>query len=208
MNQIVLAGMDGKTITMIIVLVVVAVLIAIGIGIVVWGIKKANALRRQMVKIKEAASDIDVALTKRFDLLSKQYDICKGYAKHENGTLIDVAKMRSGLSEAKASDGAVDMKKASANNAAMDKLSTNINIIVERYPELKANTLFISLSNSCSDVEEHLQASRRLYNSNVSIYNQEIVVFPSSIIAHMIHAMPADFFEAEEAKKQDVKMEF
>jgi LemA protein len=200
--------LDSGTIILIVVLVILAILIIIALCFVVWGVKKANMLKRMQVKIKEAASDIDVALTKRFDLLTKQYEICKGYAKHENTTLVDVAKMRSGVQETKNADGTVDMKKVGAANADMNRLAANINIIVERYPELKANTMFISLSNSCQDIEEHLQASRRLYNADVSLYNQDIVVFPSSIIAHMIHAQPAEFFQADEEKKQDVKMEF
>ncbi|MFA6860906.1 MAG: LemA family protein [Bacilli bacterium] len=205
-----LEGLSGGAIAGIVCGIVFGLILIIAIVLVGWYIKKANYLRRMQVKIKESASDIDVALTKRFDLLTKQYDITKGYAKHENDTLIDVAKMRSNYHEASSNtaDASANMKDLSKFNAEMDKMSKSINIVVERYPELKANTMFINLSNTCADVEEHLQAARRLYNSNVSIYNQEIVVFPSSIVANHIHATPIDFFEAEEAKRQDVKMEF
>jgi LemA protein len=202
---------DGMNIGLIVGLAIVGVILFFGIIIVVWGIKTANNMKRMQVKIREAASDIDVALTKRFDLLTKQYDICKGYAKHEATTFIDVTQMRSGLSQVSKDtpEGKqVDMGKASDVNASLDKLRASINVMVERYPELKANTIFTGLSNSCTDVEEHLQASRRIYNANVSSYNQMLIVFPSSIIANMIRATPAEFFKADEEKKQDVKMEF
>ena len=184
--------------------IAVAVIVVLLIIIVIsWWIKKMNYFRRQQVKIKEAASGIDVALTKRFDLLSKQLDICKGYAKHENETLVDVTKMRANYHE-----GTGDVKEMSHFNAQMDQVSKSINIVIERYPELKANTMFISLSNSCADIEEHLQASRRLYNADVSEYNQAIVTFPGSIVANSIHATAAEFFKADEAKREDVKMSF
>lgn len=182
---------------------VAVILIILVIAFVCWWISKMNWFRRMQVKIKEAASGIDVALTKRFDLLTKQYNIAKGYAEHEKETFIDVAKMRANYHEGKG-----DVKEMNDFNDNMNQLREGINVIVERYPELKANTVFISLSNSCTDVEEHLQAARRIYNADVSSYNQNIVSFPGSIVANAIHATPEEFFKAEEAKREDVKMEF
>ena len=182
---------------------VAVVVVLLIVSIIAWWIKKMNYFRTQQVKIKEAASGIDVALTKRFDLLTKQLDICKGYAKHENETLVDVTKMRSNYHE-----GTGDVKAMNDFNAQMDQISKNINIVIERYPELKADKMFVSLSNSCQDIEEHLQASRRLYNADVSEYNQAIVSFPGSIVAKSIHATAAEFFKADEAKREDVKMAF
>ncbi len=184
-------------------IVVAVVVVLLIVSIIAWWIKKMNYFRTQQVKIKEAASGIDVALTKRFDLLTKQLDICKGYAKHENETLVDVTKMRSNYHE-----GTGDVKAMNDFNAQMDQISKNINIVIERYPELKADKMFVSLSNSCQDIEEHLQASRRLYNADVSEYNQAIVSFPGSIVANSIHATAAEFFKADEAKREDVKMAF
>lgn len=182
---------------------VAAVIVILVISIIGWWISKMNWFRRMQVKIKESASGIDVALAKRFDLLTKQYNIAKGYAKHENETLIDVAKMRANYHE-----GSANVKEMNEFNANMNTLARGINVIAERYPELKANTLFLSLSNSCTDVEEHLQAARRLYNADVSSYNQGIVSFPGSIVANSIHATPEEFFKVEDEKREDVKMEF
>ncbi len=170
--------------------------------VIFWGIAKANYFKRLKVKIDESASDIEVALNKRFDLLTKQVDVCKGYIKHESQTLIEVTLARANATKS------TDMKSLSELNNDLSKLSANISALIENYPQLKADTLFVNLQNSVNEVEEHLLAARRIYNSNVSIYNQDIVTYPSSIIARMIHCSPCEFFKVEEAKKQDVSLKF
>jgi LemA protein len=100
------------------------------------------------------------------------------------------------------------MKEKAEFSNQVSKAFDSINVVSEAYPDLKANTNFMSLQNQIGEVEEQLQASRRVYNSNVSTYNQEIIVFPTSIIARHYAFAKRDFFEAEEAKRQDVKIEF
>lgn len=78
--------------------------------------------------------------------------------------------------------------------------------MVESYPNLKADENFKILQKTIIDVEEHLQAARRMYNSNVSIYNQMIDVFPTNIVAKMNNMVRHDFFEASEVKKENVKI--
>lgn len=176
----------------------IVIAVALVIGIIAWAISIRNKCHVLKIKIDEAESDIDVALTKRFDLLTKQLDIVKGYAKHEKETLIAVTEMRANMSP----------KEKSEANASMDSAAKQINILAEQYPDLKANTNFKELQVVTADVEEHLQASRRVFNANVNKYNAYIVVFPNNIIANMMKCKPYEFFEAEETKKQDVKMEF
>ena len=84
---------------------------------------------------------------------------------------------------------------------------SKINALAESYPELKSNENYNTLQLTIVDVEEHLQAARRLYNSNVSNYNQMIKVFPNSIIAGSKGCKEKEFFVAEEAKKEDVKID-
>lgn len=176
----------------------IVIAVALVIGLIAWAISIRNKCHILKIKIEEAESDIDVALTKRFDLLTKQLDIVKGYAKHEKDTLIAVTEMRANMSP----------KEKSEANASMDSAAKQINILAEQYPDLKANTNFKELQVVTADVEEHLQASRRVFNANVNKYNAYIVVFPNNIIANMMKCKPYEFFEAEETKKQDVKMEF
>jgi LemA protein len=172
--------------------------IAIIFIIFVWYISTMNSLRRSVVKIDEALSSIDVALIKRYDVLTKMLDICKNYIKYEKETLLETIKLRSGMS--------MDDRK-SANND-LDQANNFINAVAENYPELKSSENFRQLQVSVMEVEEHLQAARRLYNSNVSYLNQRIVSFPSSIIASGLGISSMLFFEAEDSKKQDVDMSF
>lgn len=177
------------------ILIILAVIIVL---VLVWYISTLNKLRRTEVKINESRSGIDIALTKRFDLLTKLLDITKAYAKHEKSTIMETIKMRSGMS----------LKECSEANSIMNEAQKSINIVAEAYPELKSSENFKQLQMTVADVEEHLSAARRAYNSNVSVFNQMIVSFPTSIIANSQSLSAKDFFEAETEKQNDVKMDF
>lgn len=166
--------------------------------IIIWYIGVSNSIKVAALKVDESESGIDVALTKRYDVLTKMLDAVKGYQKHEQSVLSELVKLRTGMS----------MTAKKAANAAMDKVSRDINVLAEGYPQLKANTNFVELQKAIVDVEEHLQAARRLYNSNVNAYNTKLVVFPSSIIAKNMGAVKRELFEADEIKRQDVKIQF
>jgi LemA protein len=123
-----------------IVLIVIAVILVILFAFIIhWWIKTYNTFRKYQQIIKESLSDIDVALEKRFDLLTKMFDITKGYAKHEHDTLADVVGLRSGI------PAGATAKDLSDINTKLDQASNSINIIFEKYPDLKANTLFLEL---------------------------------------------------------------
>lgn len=175
--------------------IVIAVIIVVLI-IVISIISISNKLNKAIVKIDEASSGIDVALTKRYDVLTKMIDVIKSYAKHEKDTLFEVIKLRKNMS----------IEEKNAENKKMDENFSKINVVAESYPELKSSENYKTLQQSIVEVEEHLQAARRLYNSNVSIYNQMIVSFPISIIAKSKGMIKKAFFEADESKKEDVKI--
>ncbi len=181
--------------------IIIGVIVLIGIIVLWWWISTSNRIKIMLVKIDEADSGIDVALTKRFDLLTKSVATVKGYAKHEADTLKGIVEMRQPAKDA-------PMKEKSEFASKISQATKALNIVVENYPDLKASSNFLALQSQISEVEEHLQAARRLYNSNVSIYNQFIIVFPSSIVANSLRSVKRDFFEAEEAKRADVNIEF
>lgn len=184
-------------------IVVVAVIVLVFIIIVAWYISTMNWFRRTKVKVDEANSGIDVALTKRYDLLTKALAAVKGYAKHEAETLSKVIGMRTGSIKE------LSLDEKSKLNAELSQVQRGINVVVEQYPQLKADTQFTLLQNQTADCEEQLQAARRVYNSNVSIFNQKRVTFPSSIVAKRIgFTSDLEFFKAEEEKRQDVKFDF
>lgn len=175
--------------------IVIAVIVVVLI-IVISIISISNKLNKAIVKIDEASSGIDVALTKRYDVLTKMIDVVKSYAKHEKDTLFEVIKLRKNMS----------IEEKNAENKKMDENFSKINVVAESYPELKSSENYKTLQQSIVEVEEHLQAAKRLYNSNVSIYNQMIVSFPISIIAKSKGMIKKAFFEADESKKEDVKI--
>lgn len=150
-----------------------SVVIALGIIIILaFIIYISNQFNRLIIKIKEAESDIDVSLVKRHDVLLKLVEVVKSYSKHEKNTLIKIVEVRKNMT--------IPEKEKVAET--MDKDQKKLEIIVENYPELKASENYLSLQKSIVDTEDHLQASRRMYNSNVSLYNQYLSTFPYVII--------------------------
>lgn len=176
------------------------IIIIVGIIVLIiaaWYISTSNKLNRAVVKIDESLSGIDVALTKRYDVLTKMMDVVKAYAKHEKETLFEVINLRKDMS----------IQEKNEANKAMDENMKKINVVAENYPELKSSENYKTLQQSIADVEEHLQAARRLYNSNVSLFNQLLVTFPTSSIAKSKGMTKKDFFEADATKKEDVKID-
>ncbi len=184
----------------IIAIVVVAVLILFVLAIVGWYISTRNKFIRMEQDVENSESRIDIYLTKRFDLLTKMYDTTKGYMKHERETLKEIIQMRNPGVNA-------SLKEKANFNEQLSSASQRLKMVVERYPEIKADRVFNNLQNAQSEVEENLQAARSNFNANVASYNKAILQFPASIIAGSKFTKK-DYFEAEEAKKQDVKMEF
>lgn len=165
--------------------------------IVIWYIATMNSLRRLQIKVREALSDIDVALMKRHDVLVKMLDVTKAYARYEKETILETIKLRSGM----------NMSDRTAAVKEMDQANRFIHAVAENYPELRSSENYRQLQLSIMDVEEHLQAARRLYNGNVSYLNQKIVSFPGSIIANLLDITREEFLQADEASRQDVKMD-
>ena len=176
------------------VLIVIVVIVVI---LLIWFISVSNGLNRAVVKIDEADSGIDVALQKRHDVLTKMLDVVKAYAAHEKEVLVDIVNLRKDMT----------MKEKSEASASMDESLKAINVVAEAYPQLLSSENYKTLQVAIADTEEHLQAARRLYNANVSSYNQKIVSFPSSVIAGMKSMTKRDFFEVADEKKEDVAMD-
>ena len=175
------------------------------IGVVVlgglWWVSTSNGFRKMLVKIDEAESGIDVALTQRYDMLTKMFQAAKGYMKHEAETLEKVVKMRQPQHSADIKD-----KENFANEVSRGLQA--INVVVEQYPDLKASQNIAKLQDATLEIEENLQAARRVYNSNVSYYNQRIVVFPNSVVASAGNFTKREFFEADPMKREDVSFDF
>lgn len=156
---------------------------------------------------KEAWSDIEIQLKRRYDLIPNLINTVKGYMQHESGTLEKVVQAR-----ATAMNSSGQMKEMSHNESALSSTLKSIFALAENYPELKANTNFLELQRELRDTEDKIQASRRFYNGNVLVLNTKIEQFPSNIVASMFSFEKKDFFELDEAEKEvaknPVKVEF
>ena len=172
------------------------ILLLIVLITVVWAVKTSNNIKRMEIKVDEAFSGIEVALTKRYDMLTKMLDVCRGFMKHESELFSKVISLRQGMSLG-------EMGKA---DREMGELTGRLFAVAENYPELRSAHVFAELQQGIRDAEEHLQAARRLYNASVSSYNAAIAVFPDSLLAR--GRSPREFFEAEDAKREDVKVQF
>ena len=179
-------------------MIAVLIIAALILILLLWWIKTSNSFKRGANKIKEASSGIEVALTNRYDMLTKLRDVAKNYAAYEKGVFTEVISLRRGMSLA-------EMNEASTK---MDRLSSDIQLTAEAYPELRSSDNFRELQNGIRDAEAHLQAARRLYNSQVTSYNNALDVFPSSLVGSSMKLEKQELFVAESAKKNDVSMQF
>lgn len=164
--------------------------------IILWLVGTSNRFRRLVVKIEESESGIDVALTNRHDTLTKMMDVCRQYSAHEVETFEKLIELRKGMTMAERQHASLQM----------DRITEKLSVVAEAYPQLKSAEVYQQLQEGIRDAEAHLQASRRFYNANVSTFNQLLVSFPSSMIGRMQGQRPRDFFEAEDYKREDVKI--
>ena len=184
--------------------VAIGVAAVVVLALIIWAISAYNKIVSLRVQCDDGFSTIDVFLKKRFDLLPNLVETVKGYAKHESETLEKVIAARSQLANATTAD-----EKVAADNAMTQEVRS-LNMVVERYPELKANTNFLDLQNQLKGIETELSQARRYYNATVRVYNVKIQSFPSLIIAKMMKAKARTMFTLEDApeERQNVKVQF
>jgi len=152
----------------------------------------------------EALSGIDVQLTKRADLVPNILKIAKRFMEHEKSLLTEITKLRTQLSHNynKADPSAVKEHLVQAERLN-DKMST-LMVNVENYPELKSDNTMLQAMQTYNEVEAHISAARRFYNSAVSELNTAVEIFPGSIIASMASIKVMPFYEVSEAAKAPV----
>lgn len=161
-----------------------------------------NSLIQLRNKVKEAFSTMDVYLKKRYDLIPNLVDIVKGYAKHETDTLQEVTKMRVNAQKG-------DLDTAIDSEVKIGDALQSLLVVVEKYPDLKANTNFLDLQERLSKMEEEIAFSRRYYNGSVREYNNKCQMFPFNLIAGVFgfKALPMYQVESEQERKVvDVKL--
>lgn len=173
------------------------IFLAIAVVIVLWFVSIYNSLIRARNKVRNAFSQIDTQLQRRFDLIPNLIETVKGYAKHEEGVLEEVTKLRTEFMSASTPNEKINM-----DNQLTGALKTLFSV-TEAYPDLKANQNFLSLQDDLKGTEDKIAFSRQFYNDTVTNYNDQIQVFPSNIVANMFNFKEEQTFiiDDQEAKK-------
>jgi len=179
------------------------ILLGIVAAIIAWLIFAYNRFVVLGTRVKEAWSDIDVQLKRRYDLIPNLVETVKGYMEHERNVFEKVTEARTRAMGAKSKD-----EKLEAENVLSGTLKT-LFAVSENYPDLKANANFLELQRELADTENKIQAARRFYNGNVMEYNTKIDTFPSNLIAVAFRFKKEEFFGLEsEAEREPVAVKF
>jgi LemA protein len=158
-----------------------------------WAVLTYNRLVTLRNRMREAFSDIEVQLKRRYDLIPNLVETVKGYASHEKGVFEKVTEARSRAM------GAQNLKdRASAENMLSETLKS-LFAVAENYPDLKASQNFLELQRELRDAEDKIQAARRFYNTNVMALNTKVESTPSNFIAQLFGFKQEEFFEISEA---------
>ena len=183
-------------------MIAVYIIIAVLVLLVIWYFSTYNSLISLRNRKDDQFSQIDVQLKRRADLIPNLVETVKGYAKHESKTLEDVIKARNTYTTAHTVDEKVKASGEITN--ALNKLFA----LSEAYPDLKANTNFMSLQNDLKDTEDKISMARQFYNDTVLTYNNKVERIPSNIVANISGFKKGEFFQIDEKEKEAPTIKF
>ena len=177
----------------ILLLVLLVLVVVVAVGAVV----SYNRFVSQRTLIKDAWANIDTELRRRYDLIPNLVETVKGYASHEKEVLENVTRARAMAASATGSPA----EQAAAEGPLVAALR-QLMVVVENYPNLKADQNFLQLQGELTNTEDRLQTARRFYNANVRDYNRRVKQFPSVVVANMFDFEEEEFFEVEDAIRE------
>lgn len=178
------------------------IIIAVVVLLVIIYISIYNKIIKMKNRIEASFAQLDAHLKQRYDLIPNLVEIVKGYAKHEKETLTQVIAARNTALNANTIE-----EKDSANKSLAGALKS-VFALAESYPDLKANEGFIKLQTQLSDIEEKILQARKYYNAVIREFNNLVEVFPSSIVANMMHQGKRTYLEVEEVERERVDIKF
>ena len=176
-------------------LIIVAVVLVL---LVLFVIAAYNALIRLRNQVDNAWSQIDVQLKRRHDLIPNLVETAKGYMQHERGTFEAITEARSRAM------GAKTVTEASKAEGALGDALSKFMLVVENYPDLKANQNFLALQEELTSTENRISFARQSYNDQVLFFNNKTQMFPSNVVANMFNFSKRDFFELETGAEWEV----
>lgn len=153
-------------------------------------------------KVKEAMGGIDVQLRKRYDLIPNILTIANRFMEHEKGLMTEITELRTAASAIRSNPDTIS-EKIKLDNEITSKMG-QLFVSVENYPQLKSDQTMVQAMQTYSEVEEHIAAARRFYNSAVNDLNNAVEIFPSSVIAAAINISSCPFFETDESVREPV----
>lgn len=179
----------------ILVLVLVAVL-------AVWGVSSYNTMVSQQEKVESSFADIEAQLQRRADLIPNLVNTVQGYMQHEQSVIDAITAARESLLSAQG------VQALSEANAKLNETIRNLMVLVENYPELKANENFMHLQDELAGTENRIATVRRDYNDAVRTYNTTIKRIPGRLFANTFGFFPAEYFEASEGSAEVPNVSF
>lgn len=185
---------------MIVLLILLGLVLIIGLLL----ISVFNRFAKNRNLVKDAWSNVDVALKRRYDLIPNLVETVKGYAAHEKSTLEDVINARNAAMQVPKGDINSQIK---AENLLQSALRS-IFALSEAYPDLKANVNYLDLQAKLNEIEENLERSRRYYNGSVRENNTYGESFPGVLFIGVFNYQHFDYFETDQASKENVKVDF
>jgi LemA protein len=178
------------------------IIVVIVVVILLWVIATFNSLIRKRNRVRNAWSDIDVQLKRRYDLIPNLVETVKGYKDFEASVLENVTQARTNAMNQ------VGIKsKGEAENMLSEALKS-LFAVAENYPQLRASENFQKLQDQLSNIENDIQSARRYYNAAVRELNNAVQIFPANIVAKIFGFKQEEFFGAEEVEKEVVKVSF
>lgn len=172
-------------------IVILALLVMIGLYVM----NTYNSLVSMREFVRNSMGNIATQIESRWDALKSMIDATKKYSEHESQVLQDITASRSGVNK---NSSAADVKK---DDALFEQAISRLNVVVENYPQLKANDLYIKTMDNIDKYENNVRMSRMVYNDTVTKLNRTIQQFPSSIVASMFGFTQSDYFQNTESKK-------
>ena len=178
----------------------------LAVALLVWAglyiVSTYNRLVSERLKVDNQWSQVNIVLKQRADTIPGLVEIVRGYADHEKGLLEEVTRARAGYIQAATPEQSVQA--AGELNRAMGRLFA----VAEGYPELKANKAFLDLQHRYDAMENKIADFRQFFNDTVMRYNQQVLTFPSSLIANMFHFEQRSFFQVDDRDRQAPSIKF
>lgn len=174
------------------------ILLVIAVALILWAIGIYNTLVRLRNAVQNAWSQIDVQLKRRHDLIPNLVETAKGYMKHERETLENITKARN------LAQNANSVGEQGKAEGELSQALSNFYVVVENYPDLKANTNFLQIQEELTSTENKIGFARQAYNDEAMRFNNKIEMFPSNIVAGMFQFKRQEYFEIEVEAERNV----